>query len=144
MLQHEQLLVIQKRKLQKALQHLQYSYKKIQSLSTNAEQLNDEELEVWESFAARFSRVTDIFMTQYLRTLVLTNDPGFSGTLRDFINQGEKLKIIDDSNAWMKIRELRNITAHEYSEKDLSTFFANLKKECPRLLKIVDLLDKTN
>ena len=63
-------------------------------------------------------------------------DPGFSGTLRDFVNQGEKLKLFDSADQWMAIRELRNISAHEYSDKDLVGFFKRLKQECPLLLNI--------
>jgi hypothetical protein len=137
MTDYEKLSLIQQRKLQKALQHLQYSYNKILNLSDQAINLDDESLEVWESFAARFSRVTEIFLSQYLRSLVLLSDPGFRGSLRDFLNQGEKLGIINDVQAWMNIRELRNITAHDYSENDLSNFFRLLKQECPRLLSLL-------
>lgn len=133
---HAALQVEQKRKLIKAISHLEYSYNKILKLKCNLNDLDDETLETWESFAARFGRVADIFLTRYLRTRILLEDPGFSGTLRDFINQAEKLEIIDSADAWMAIRELRNISAHDYSEKDLAEFFLRLKNECPRLLDI--------
>lgn len=133
-------VTIQKRKLIKALDHLDYSYKKTTHLSTDVETLDEESLEIWESFAARFSRVADIFLARYLRTLVLIDDPGFTGSLRDYINQAEKLAIIDDTESWMAIRELRNITAHDYSEKDLAAFFARLRLECPKLLTIRKIL----
>lgn len=132
----------QKRKLAKALNHLQYSYSKIQQLPTDADLLDEESLETWESFAVRFARVADIFITRYLRTYVLLNDPGFSGSLRDFINQAEKIKLIDNADHWLAIRELRNITAHEYSEDDLTEFFKRLKNECPKLLSLTTLLQE--
>jgi hypothetical protein len=136
----EQLQAIQKRKLHKALDHLEYSYNKVKHLSSDVANLDDEVLETWESFSARFSRVSDMFLARYLRSIVLINDPGFSGSLRDFVNQGEKLGVIDDTEAWMAIRELRNISAHDYSEKDLAEFFKRLLHECPRLLLIRKLL----
>lgn len=135
-------LLIQKRKLLKALDHLAYSYNKILTLDMQVETLDEESLETWESFAARFSRVSDMFLTRYLRTAILVNDPGFTGTVRDFVNQSEKLNLIDDAESWMNIRELRNITVHDYSEKDLTAFFKRLKTECPRLLAIKTLLTK--
>ncbi len=135
-MKYNDLIEDNKRKLEKALEHLDYSYRKIQSLPENPTLLDEETLETWESFAARFLRVADIFMTKYIRAVVLSNDPGFTGSLRDFVNQGEKLGLIDDANTWMAIRELRNITAHDYTEEDLSAFFQRLKKECPRLLEI--------
>jgi len=97
---------------------------------------DEETLETWESFSARFSRVVDLFLSRYLRTLVLKSDPGFNGTLRDLVNEGEKLKIVDDARAWMALRELRNISANDYTEEALAQFFLNLKTECPRLLAL--------
>jgi hypothetical protein len=136
MTDNEQLLETYARKLKKALKHLDYSYNKILKLSDKVEILDDEDLETWESFAARFSRVVDIFLTRYLRAFILMNDPGFNGSLRDFVNQGEKLGIIDNADSWMSLRELRNISAHDYSERDLGEFFSRLKQECPKLLNI--------
>ena len=71
-----------------------------------------------------------------LKTRVLLDDPGFEGTFRDFANQAEKLGLIDSADAWMRIRELRNISAHDYSESDLGAFFRRLRDETPRLLSI--------
>lgn len=141
---YQTLLNITSQKLLKALHHLNYSYNKIQTLPIDVSHLDEENLETWESFAARFARVADIFLARYLRNYVLLNDPGFEGTLRDFVNQAEKLGIIDDVNAWMGIRELRNITSHDYSEEDLTQFFARLKKEAPRLLSIQEKINAIN
>lgn len=136
MTDYEALLTVQRRKLSKAITHLVYSYKKIQSLTSNPDMLDEESMEVWESFASRFARVADMFLMRYLRTQIMNSDPGFSGSMRDFVNQGEKLGLLDDANAWMNIRELRNVTAHDYSEEELAYFFERLRRECPRLLAI--------
>jgi hypothetical protein len=135
MTDYEMLLDTYRQKLKKSLAHLEYSYKKIVSLTPDPKKLDDESLEVWESFAARFSRVADMFLLRYLRAQILKNDPGFSGSLRDFVNQGEKLGLLDAA-AWMDIRELRNITVHDYTEEELAFFFQRLKQECSRLLAI--------
>ena len=135
-----QLYQEQKIKLLKAIDHLEYSYRKIIQLPITLESLDEEMLETWESFAARFSRVSDIFLTKYIRASVLLNDPGYSGSLRDFLDQAEKLGLLEDVNSWMGIRELRNISAHEYTEKDLSIFFERIKQEAPRLIKIKSIL----
>ncbi len=136
MIPREQFLEEQKNKLLKAIGHLEYSYKKILILPVELNQLDEETLETWESFSARFCRVADVFLTKYVRAFVLSQDPGFNGSLRDFINQAEKLKILDNVEAWMAIRELRNISAHEYTEKDLVEFFKRLKVETPHLIAI--------
>lgn len=138
---HQEFLQAQKIKLIKALVHLEYSYKKVLLLPEHPDQLDEETLETWESFAARFGRVTDIFLTKYLRAYVLQEDPGFTGSLRDFVNQAEKLGLIDNVDTWMAIRELRNIAAHEYTDKDLAAFFKRLKQEASILLSIKMKLD---
>jgi len=134
------LQMAQKRKLEKAIAHLEYSYDKVKNLPIDVAGLDNETLENWESFSVRFSRVSELFLSRYLRSSVLINDPGFSGSLRDFVHQGEKLGVIDDAEAWMSIRELRNIAAHDYSEPNLSEFFKRLLIECPRLLAIRKVL----
>ncbi len=126
----------QKEKLLKAIGHLEYSYNKILKLPVAPAELDEASLETWESFAARFCRVADVFLSKYLRAFVLLQDPGFNGSFRDFINQAEKLNLIDNTENWMAIRELRNISAHEYTDKDLAAFFHQLKKEAPRLISI--------
>ena len=125
-----------RRKLLKALAHLEYSFNKIQSLTEDTAQLDEESLEVWESFSARFSRVSDIYLTKYVKSIVLKSDPGFSGVLRDYLNQGEKLGVVEDVEKWMEIRALRNISAHDYTEDELTEFFKQLKNYAPILIAI--------
>lgn len=128
--------------LLKALDYLDYSYKKISKLPTDATNLDQESLETWESFAARFSRVADIFISKYIRTCILEDDPGFRGSFHDTMNRAEKLGLIDNVETWMVIRGLRNMSVHEYAEEDLAIYFANLKKYCLKLLSLKKLLEK--
>ena len=127
-------------KLLKAIQHLDYSYKKIINLPTEPSKLDEETLETWESFAARFCRVADIFLVKFVRAFVLIHDPGFSGSFRDFLHQAEKLGLLDNTETWMAIRELRNISAHEYTDKDLAVFFQRLKVEAPLLISLKNIV----
>jgi len=122
------------RKIHKALEHLEYSHKKIQNLASTP--LDEEGLETWESYTSRFSGVVDIFLTKYLKARVLAEDPAFDGTLRDFCNVGEKMGLIDSAESWLAFRELRNATAHEYEESDLSGFFERIRKETPKVLQL--------
>ncbi len=126
----------QRVKLLKAIGHLEYSYKKIQRLPLDPAALDEEGLETWESFIARFSRVADIYLMKYVRAYILSQDPGFTGSFRDFINQAAKLSLLTDTEIWMAIRELCNISDHEYNDKDLELFFKRLKLETPRLIAI--------
>lgn len=128
------------RKLKKALMHLSYSYQKILLLPTNPEVLDDETLETWEGFSARFARVVDLFITRYLRTLILIEDPGFNGTVRDILFFAEKKHWIEKAEDWLAVRELRNISAHDYTEKELGDFFQKIKHHTPQLLQLVEKL----
>lgn len=128
------------RKLSKAIEHLEYSYHKIQRLPELTTNYDEETLETWESFAARFSRVADLFLMKYLKTLILINDPGFRGSLRDFLNEAEKLNLITNVNEWLAIRELRNIAAYDYTAKDLAGLFQKLQQHCINLLALKKLL----
>lgn len=136
MTDYQALLQQQHDKLNKALGHLDYSYKKVSALSTEEDKLDEETLETWESFCARFTRVVDLFLTKYLRTFVLEQDPGFTGSLRDFVNQGEKFDLLKDAKNWMRIRELRNITAHEYTSEDLAKFLETLREYARQRLSL--------
>jgi len=127
--------------IRKSLKHLKYSFQKSVSLSTDIATLSEEDLETWESLAARFSRTSDLFVTTYLRRLVQQKDPGFSGSLRDSLDLAEKWGLIDDAKVWLKIREFRNRVAHEYTEEDLKILYEDLRALCPSVLKIEAVLD---
>ncbi len=130
----------QKEKLLKAIRHLEYSYNKVVNLPTEPDQLDEETLETWESFAARFCRVADVFLAKYVRAFVLLEDPGFHGSFRDTLHQAEKLNLINNTETWMAVRELRNISAHEYTDKDLAVFFHKLRAEAPKLIAIKNVV----
>lgn len=134
---------VTKEQLLKAIGHLEYSYEKIQNLPTHVQDSDNETLETWESFCARFSRVSDIFMMKFVKVYVRADDPGFNGTFRDFMNQAEKLNLIDDVNEWMKIRELRNIASHDYSQDDLEKLFVQIKQFAPMLISLRQMLEKS-
>lgn len=129
-------------RLQRALRHLRYSYKKVRRLPVDSAKLDDEQLETWESFSARFARVVDLFLTKYIRSAVLRSDPGFEGSLRDFVNHAEKLGLVESADRWMVIRELRNITAHEYTDEELTGFFRKCRGLAEEVLRIERVLGK--
>ncbi|MCB0413828.1 MAG: nucleotidyltransferase substrate binding protein [Bdellovibrionales bacterium] len=125
-----------KHNLEKALNHLEYSYNKVIQLSTDPKDLDEETLETWESFAARLARVVELFTSKYIQAYVKQNDPGFEGSLRDHVNQAEKLNLVESADQWMSARGLRNITAHEYKEESLKVFFESLLDFAPTALKL--------
>ena len=120
----------------KSQKHLQYSFQKVQKLPLIHENSSEEELESWESFASRFARSSDLFISKVLRRLILTKDPAFRGSVIDLLNNAEKFSWIETAIEWRRIRELRNIAAHEYASDDLQRMYKELVHLCPHILKI--------
>ena len=60
--------------------------------------------------------------------------------LRDFMDQAEKIGLIDDADIWMKIRELRDQSAHEYLDEKLAENFGRLRDFAPHLLNLEKML----
>jgi hypothetical protein len=122
--------------LKKALIHLEYSYKKSKNLTMIEKEMSEEDLETWEGFSSRFARVVDIYTTKYLKTCLLIEDPAFDGSYRDLLDMAEKMNLIESSDFYMKMREIRNIHSHDYREDKLILFLTDLKTYAPNLLKI--------
>lgn len=136
-----------KEELALGLQHLEYSFKKVtetNKLPTDPRLLDVEQLETWESFVARFARVSDIFLSKLIRLQILKEDPAFRGTFRDFLDMAEKIKLVSNADEWMLIRELRNKTAHEYTRDDLKLVFEQVQKFTPFVLKELQRFSKIN
>ena len=129
-------------KLGKALTRLEASHLRLPTLPTKGQAFDDEGLGRFEEFMSRYARLTDIFMSQYLRARVVAGDPAFRGTLRDILDQAEKSMLIDSADEWFAIRELRNRQAHEYEEDDLLGIFQQALKSWPRIKSIADALKK--
>ncbi len=135
----EKLLILKSKyilQINKALKHLKYSYNKSLKLTMIEKEMSEEDLEVWESFSSRFARVVDLYTTKYLKTCVVLSDPAFDGSFRDLLDMAEKMKLIESADFYMKMREIRNIHAHDYREDKLVLFLTDLKTYAPELLKI--------
>lgn len=128
---YDDLLKIFEAEIRAALDYLEYSHNKIQSLPSDPKNLNAETMETWESYVSRFARVTDIFLSKYIRTSVSKDDPAFRGELRDYVDKAEKKGLVSKADRWMEVRELRNKIAHEYSRSDLKITFQDVKKFTP-------------
>jgi hypothetical protein len=130
---------IHQEKLKNALHHLKSSFKDIEFLPIEPQKLIEEQLKLWDAYTVRFSRVADMFLSRLLRTLIYLSDPGFSGSLRDFLNLAHKLGYIDDPEVWFEIRALRNISVHDYADTSLSAYLNALREKYAILIKIAPL-----
>ena len=128
-----------RRDLASALGHFKYSHAKVSGIDFAAE-WDEETLETLESFSSRFARLSELFIARFLRLNVQQSDPGFRGSLIDSLNLGEKLGYLDSARDWTRIRELRNVAAHEYSADDYRRLYAELLRLSPHLLRIEERL----
>ncbi|MCM2282302.1 MAG: hypothetical protein NDI61_10715 [Bdellovibrionaceae bacterium] len=125
------LLEKNKQDVGRALQHLDYSYKKILGWDFSRKNWSEEELEVLEGFSSRFARTSDLVVSRLLRSLALAADPAFRGSLIDLLNLAEKFGWISSAKTWYRIRELRNVAAHEYSTDDFNKLLEELRQLTP-------------
>jgi uncharacterized protein with HEPN domain len=54
--------------------------------------------------------------------------------MRDLLDKAEKMSLISSADEWMKIRELRNKIAHEYTREDLQKTFQGILLFTPFVL----------
>lgn len=128
-------------KIVKSLKYLEYSFNRTNKMPSNPNLMSDSELEAWDSFASRFARTSDIFLSKYIKSFLLKDDPAYDGGFTDQLNRAEKLGLINDVSIWLEIRELRNATVHEYSDQDLEKIFEKFRRYTPLLLNLAKQLD---
>jgi hypothetical protein len=122
--------------IEKSLNHLDYSFKKVQKIPLDRPNWSEEQLEVLESFASRFARSSDLIVSRFLRLKALQLDPAFRGSIIDLLNLAEKHQLVTSAKTWHRIRELRNVAAHEYEADDLIRLYQELVALTPTVLAI--------
>ena len=121
--------------LERCRQRLAYSYNKVSAMDLPlVGEGDDESLETLESFSSRFARFSDLVISRYLRICAIEVDPAFRGTVIDLLNFSEKMNWIESATTWRRIRELRNVAAHEYTADDYMKLYKELIHLCPHLL----------
>mgnify|MGYP001562907376 CR=1 FL=1 len=127
--------------LKKSISHLQTSLLKVRKIDLDkAGELSEQDLEVLESFSSRFARSSDIAVSKYFRLLALEGDPGFRGTVIDLLNLAEKYSWISSAKTWQRIREIRNIAAHDYAEDELRLLYKEIVTLAPAVIEVAKKL----
>jgi hypothetical protein len=120
--------------LQLAAEHLRYSLARCDGL-TGVPNLPPEQLERLESLASRFARLADL-LTQRLFRLIDDVELVGNSTLLDRIYRAEK-RGWGNASDLIKIRELRNLIAHEYSGDRMIEIYTAVAELTPSLLNVV-------
>ncbi len=123
--------------LQSAAQQLVYSVERCQNLRGRAD-LSPEQLERFESLTSRFARLSDLLVQRIFRLIDDIELTGSSSVL-DRIYRAEK-RGWGDAEQMIRIRELRNLIAHEYSNEKLAEIHEAVLSMSPILLAIVPKL----
>jgi flagellar motor switch protein FliG len=125
-----------------AIEHLK---NKIPVSADEINHLPNDELPYFELYASRFSKLQD-FLGSNLFTALLehTGEQTESMTFIDKLNKLEKLQLIISASEWMKMRQIRNILAHEYPDRPEITanIFNNAFSLGPVLLDCLEKLKR--
>jgi len=122
---------------EKAAAVLNFSYNTTNYLFPLAEDISDEDSVHLDAVTSRFARLVDILTQKVFRavdSIELTDE----GSLIDRLNRAEARGMIESSEDWRNIRELRNQIAHEYVLDDLHSLFEDVIRFTPLVLKSID------
>jgi len=121
-----------------SLNRLMYSFEKCSNIGIKDIYTN-EEFEAYEAMTARYARTTDMLINKVLRSLDAVEYID-GGTVIDATYNTEK-RGIADAQELRKLKDLRNLIAHEYITEKIVRFFDKVIEFTP-LLKIV--IEKLN
>ena len=120
--------------LQLAAGYLQYSMGRCQNL-IGQEALPPEKLERLESLTSRFARLADLLIQRIFRLVDEIELTG-GGTILDRIYRAEKRGWANAAEL-IRIRELRNLIAHEYATEKMFEVYRAVAVMSPVLLATV-------
>lgn len=120
--------------LQLAAGYLQYSMERCQGLIGH-EGLPPEQLERLESLTSRFARLADLLIQRTFRLVDEIELTG-GGTILDRIYRAEKRGWANAAEL-IRIRELRNLIAHEYATEKMLEVYSAVAAMSPVLLAVV-------
>lgn len=120
--------------LQLAAGHLDYSMERCRSL-VGQDGLPPDQLERLESLTSRFARLSDLLIQRIFRLIDEIELVG-NGSILDRIYRAEK-RGWGDATDLIRIRELRNLIAHEYATEKMAEIYATVMAISPALLATV-------
>ena len=86
--------------------------------------------------ASRFARLSDL-LTQRVMRLADDIELESAGSLLDRIHRAEKRGWVEADGQLVRIRELRNLIAHEYADEKLADIYRAVFQLAPALLAAV-------
>jgi hypothetical protein len=121
-----------------SLKRLMYSYD-ICNETGLKDSYSDEEFIIFEAMTSRYARTTDILVNKVFRSLD-TAEYVDGGTVIDAINNMEKRGIADAQDL-RKLKDLRNLIAHEYVTENIVRFFGKVLEFTPFIKTVIEKLN---
>jgi hypothetical protein len=115
-----------------------YSFGKCSAINLK-ESYSDEEFDAFEAMTSRYARTTDMLINKVLRSLDAVEYID-SGTVIDATYNTEKRGIADAQDL-RKLKDLRNLIAHEYVTEKIVRFFDEVLKFTPLLKAVIEKLN---
>jgi uncharacterized protein YutE (UPF0331/DUF86 family) len=113
-----------------ARRHLDFSCRQVAGLSGNLEGATEQQLESAEAFTSRFARSVDLLVNKVLRSLDrMELNP--EGTLLDIIRRAEKRGLVEHAEELRKMKDVRNMIAHDYAGAGAAEIFAYCREQKP-------------
>lgn len=79
--------------------------------------LDEDNIEHIDQFLFRFSRLQDAIGQRFFKTILKLLQEDVQGIpFIDILNKLEKLNLIESTEQWHRLREIRNAIAHEYDD----------------------------
>lgn len=124
--------------LEKAAAYLAFSLERCRELVERSS-WGPEELERLESMTSRFSRLSDL-LTQRIMRLIDELELTPEGSLLDRFHRAEKRGWVQNANELVRLRELRNLIAHEYAADQMVEIYRATALLAPKLLDLVPMI----
>lgn len=103
-------------------------------------------LEPYDALVSRYERSVELLIGKLFRSIQifeLGEKEAKERTVRDCLNLMTKLKLIEDTELWMSLRDLRNKISHDYLPDELKDFYELIQHEYAKVLKrTVDKIEK--
>lgn len=94
-------------------------------------------LEALEALTARFARLEDILLKRVFRAVAAV-ELSDAERLLDVLDLMERLHLIEGTEQWVELKELRNAIVHEYELDDLPALQRQVYQAVPKLLDALE------
>lgn len=106
----------------------------------SGKELEPDALEFYDALAFRFEKCVEITLS-FFKTLELNLYGKSSETLRDRLLIMQKLNLINNPEAWIEARLLRNKIAHTYESDDLTELYNEIHEMSSILFHAISALE---